>query len=112
MQNKEAWRLVSVPALVPSVELQGGYSTLTLQLPMQGGCTFIVGRLLFYCELLPISFRFISFPVSIPAFITCLLYSTEESVSNVCLSYLDNGPWSLEFVMYSQVCNLLGGVCG
>jgi len=38
---------------------------------MQGVCNFITGHLLFYCELLPILFRFILYPVSIPAFITC-----------------------------------------
>ena len=57
-------QLVSVPVPAPSYKVG---STLTLCLSMQGDCNFIVGCLLFYCELLPISF-----PVSIPAFVTCL----------------------------------------
>ena len=73
VQNKGACRL-RYPAecnwsvfqhhAVPSYKVG---STLTMPLPMQGGCNFIVGHLLFYCELLPVLFRF---SVPIPAFIT------------------------------------------
>jgi len=76
LQNKEAPGVLHYPTehnwsvlqhhAVPSYKVG---STLTMPLPMQGGCNFIVGCLLFYCEFLSISFHFIF--ISIPAFITC-----------------------------------------
>ena len=57
-------QLVSVPTPTPSYKVG---STLTMSLPMQGGCNFIVGHLLFYCELLPISFCFVSGFYNLPS---------------------------------------------
>ena len=63
----------SVPA--PALSYKVG-STLTLRLPMQRDCNFIVGPGVYYFTVSFSLFCFVSFPVLIPAFITCRTVSS------------------------------------